>query len=114
MAERSVSRRHAAKLPGTPGPVLAPANIRTVASAAAANQNGLLMTTWHHLVRSIPTLAYTANCVWSQNQSALDLRQMDRSLIRAGTAAVLRKLVAADGHFDRAGWNPFELPAEVD
>jgi len=91
-----------------------PANIRTLAQAAAANQSGLLMTTWHHLVQSIPTLAYTANCAWSQNQAALDLRQMDWSLMRAATASVLRKLVPADGRFDRAGWNTFELPAEVD
>jgi hypothetical protein len=32
----------------------------------------------------------------------------------ATTAAVLRKLVSADGQFERAGWNTFELPAEVD
>ena len=91
-----------------------PANIRTLANAAAANQSGLLMTTWHHLVQSIPTLAYTANCAWSQDQAALGMRQMDWSLMRAATAAVLRKLVPADGQFERAGWNPFELPAEVD
>ena len=75
---------------------------------------GRHMTTWHHLVQSIPTLAYTANCAWSQDQTALGMRQMDGSLMRAATAAVLRKLVPADGQFERAGWNPFELPAEVD
>jgi len=91
-----------------------PANIRTLAKAAAPNQSGLLMTTWHHLVQSIPTLAYAANCAWSQDQAALGLRQMDWSLMRAATASVLRKLVPAEGHFGRAGWNTFELPAEVD
>jgi len=34
--------------------------------------------------------------------------------MRAATASILRKPVPAEGHFDRAGWNPFELPAEVD
>ncbi|MCY2987217.1 MAG: family 20 glycosylhydrolase [Planctomycetota bacterium] len=91
-----------------------PSNIRTLAKAASANQSGLLMTTWHHLVQSIPTLAYTANCAWSQDQTALGMRQMDWSLMRAATAAVLRKLVPADGKFERAGWNSFELPAEAD
>ena len=91
-----------------------PANIRTLARGAAANQGGLLMTTWHHLVQSIPTLAYTAACVWSENQAALGMRQMDGSLQRAATASHLRKLVPAEGQFERAGWNPFELPAEAD
>ena len=85
-----------------------PANIRTLANAAVANQSGFLMTTWHHLVQSIPTLPYAANCAWSQNQ------QLDWSLMRATTASHLRKLVPADGKFDRAGWNPFELPTETD
>lgn len=66
------------------------------------------------MVQSIPTLAYAANCAWSQDQAALGLRQMDWSLMRAATASVLRKLVPAEGHFGRAGWNTFELPAEVD
>ncbi len=91
-----------------------PGNIRTLAAAAAANHCGLLMTTWHHLVQSIPTLAYTAACAWSQDQAALGLQQMDWSLVRAATASQLRKLVPAEGQFSRAGWNPFELPAEVD
>jgi hypothetical protein len=90
------------------------ANIRTLAKAAAANHSGLLMTTWHHLVQSIPALAYVAACAWSQNQAALSARQMDGSLLRAATATILRKLVPADGKFKDAGWNPFELPAEVD
>lgn len=91
-----------------------PPNIRTLTKAAAATQSGLLMTTWHHLAQSIPTLAYVANCAWSVNQSALVLDQMDWSLQRAATASHLRKLVPAGGKFDRAGWNPFELPAEPD
>lgn len=91
-----------------------PPNIRTLTKAAAANQSGLLMTTWHHLAQSIPTLAYVANCAWSANQSALGMNQMDWSLQRAATASHLRKLVPADGKFDRAGWNSFELPAETD
>lgn len=33
---------------------------------------------------------------------------------RPGTDLKVRKLVPANGKFDRAGWNPFELPAEVD
>jgi hypothetical protein len=90
------------------------ANIRTLAKAAAVNQSGLLMTTWHHLVQSIPTLAYAANCTWSENQAALGMRQCDGSLMRAASASHLRKLVPAGGKFDRAGWNSFELPAEVD
>lgn len=91
------------------------ANIRTLARAAAANQSGLLMTTWHHLVQSIPTLAYTAACAWSQDQAVLAMAQIvDSSLRRAATATCLRKLVPADGKFDRAGWNTFEMPAEID
>ncbi len=90
-------------------------NIRTLAKGAVANHStGLLMTTWHHLAQSIPTLPYVAACVWSQDQAALGLRQMEWSLARATTASLLRKLVPADGRFERAGWNPFELPAEVD
>jgi len=89
-------------------------NIRTLARAAAANQSGLLMTTWHHLAQSIPTLAWTANCAWSENQAALGMKQMDWALMRAASATHLRKLVPAGGKFNRAGWNPFELPAEVD
>ncbi len=90
-------------------------NIRTLAKAAVANNSaGVLMTTWHHLVQSIPTLPYVAACVWSQDQAALGLGQMEGSLSRAATAAILRKLVPAEGKFERAGWNPFELPAETD
>ena len=92
-----------------------PGNIRTLAKGAVANHSaGLLMTTWHHLVQSIPTLPYVAACVWSQDQTALGLRQMEGSLSRAATAAILRKLVPAEGKFERAGWNPFELPTELD
>jgi hypothetical protein len=91
-----------------------PGNIRTLAKAAAANQAGLLMTTWHHLVQSIPTLAWAANCAWSQDQLALGLRQSDGALMLAATASLLRKLVPAGGQFDRAGWNTFELPTETD
>ena len=90
------------------------ANIRTLTKAAAVNQSGLLMTTWHHLVQSIPALPYAAACAWSQDQAALGLRQMEGSLSRAATAALLRKLVPAGGRFERAGWNPFEQPAEAD
>jgi len=91
------------------------ANIRALAKAAVANNSaGLLMTTWHHLVQSIPTLHYTAACVWSKDQAALGLKQAEGSLSRAATASILRKLVPADGKFDRAGWNTFELPAEID
>ncbi len=92
-----------------------PGNIRTLARAAADNGSaGLLMTTWHHLVQSIPTLAYAANCAWSKDQAALGMRQCDWSLMRAATAAILRKLVPAGGAFERAGWNTFEMPAETD
>lgn len=91
-----------------------PANIRTLAKAAAANNSGFLMTTWHHLAQSIPTLAWAAGCAWSQDQAALGMRQMDWSLMRAATASHLRKLVPADGKFERAGWNSFEQPAETD
>ena len=92
-----------------------PANIRALAKAAvASNSAGLLMTTWHHLAQSIPALHYTAACAWSKDQSSLGLRQAEGSLSRAATASILRKLVPADGKFDRAGWNTFELPAETD
>jgi len=89
-------------------------NIHTMARAAAANQSGLLMTTWHHLVQSIPLLHYTAACVWSKDQAALRLRQAEGSLARAATATLLRKLVPAGGKFDRAGWNLFEQPFVID
>ena len=89
-------------------------NIQTLAKAAVANNSGFLMTKWHHLAESMPTLAYVANCAWSQDQVALGMRQMDWSLMRATAASHLRKLVPADGKFERAGWNPFELPAEAD
>jgi hypothetical protein len=91
-----------------------PANIRVMAKAAAVTNSGFLMTTWHHLAQCIPTLAWAANCVWSQDQTALAMRQCDWSLMRAATATALRKLVPAEGRFERAGWNSFEQPAEVD
>lgn len=91
-----------------------PGNIRTLAKAASLQGAGFLMTTWHHLAQSIPTLAYAANCAWSQDAGALGLRQMDWSLQRAACASHLRKLAPAEGRFERAGWNPFELPAESD
>jgi hypothetical protein len=40
--------------------------------------------------------------------------QCDGSLTRAATASHRRKLVPANGKFERAGWNPFERPAETD
>lgn len=91
------------------------ANIRALAKAAIANQSaGMLMTTWHHLVQSISVLHITAACMWSAGQAALALRQAEGSLANATTATLLRKLVPAQGHFDRAGWNPFEVPQEND
>lgn len=89
------------------------ANIRTLAKAAAANQGGLLATTWHHLVQSMPKLPYVAASAWSLDQATSDLRQMDSEMVRTAAATYLRKLVPAEGKFDRAGWNPFELPAET-
>jgi hypothetical protein len=91
------------------------ANIRALAKAAVANgSEGMLMTTWHHLARSIPVLHFTAACMWSQDQAALGLRQAEGSLARAATAGVLRKLVPSGGAYRDAGWNPFEMPAEPD
>lgn len=89
------------------------ANIRTLGVAAAAHQSGLLMTTWHHLVQTMPKLAYVAAAAWTRDPAAQNLRQMDSELVRATTASLLRKLVLAEGKFDRAGWNPFEMPAET-
>ena len=90
-------------------------NIRTLAKAAYANNSaGLMMTTWHHLVQSIPLLPYVANSVWSQSQTSLGLRQMEWALMVGATASHLRKLMPAGGEFERAGWNTFEMPAETD
>jgi hypothetical protein len=85
-----------------------------MAKAAAANNSGQLMTTWHHLAQSIPTLSWAANCAWSQGQAALGMRQCEWGLMRAATASTLRKLVPANGNYERAGWNAFEQPAETD
>ena len=90
------------------------ANIRTLAKAAVANHSGLLMTTWHHLSDSIPTLAWTANCAWSENQAALGMEQNTWPRMHAATATDLRKLVPAEGQFGRAGWNSVEQPLETD
>lgn len=91
------------------------ANIRALAKAVVANKSaGMLMTTWHHLVQSIGVLPVTAACMWSKDQAALGLQQAEGPLSRAATATLLRKLAPANGSFDRAGWNPFELPAETD
>jgi hypothetical protein len=90
------------------------ANIQTLARAAAANHSGLLMTTWHHLAQSIPTLAWTATCAWTESQAALGMKQCDWSRMRATTASHLRNLVPAGGRYERAGWNPFEQPLEPD
>lgn len=90
------------------------ANIRTLAGAAVKHRSeGLLLTTWHHLVQTIPQLPYVAANTWCQDSRVLELRQMDTELLRATTATYLRKLVPANGQFDRAGWNPFEMPAET-
>lgn len=90
------------------------ANIRTLARAAVANNSlGLLMTTWHRLAPSFRVLPYAAACVWSENQAALNVKQYG-ALALTATASILRKLVPAEGKFDRAGWNAHELPAEVD
>ena len=90
------------------------ANIRTLASAAVKHQSeGLLLTTWHHLVQTIPRLPFVAATTWCENQAVHELRQMDSELLRATTATYLRKLVPAHGQFDRAGWNPFEMPSET-
>jgi hypothetical protein len=91
-----------------------PANIRTLANAAVKHRSeGLLLTTWHHLVQTMPRLPYVAATTWCADQAVFDLRQMDSELLRATTAAYLRKLVPANGQFDRGGWNPFEMPAET-
>ncbi len=89
-------------------------NIRTLARGARANGSGYLMTTWHHLPQSIPLLPLVATCTWSKDPAAPDLPQMGGSVLRATIASLLRKLVPAEGRFDRAGWNPFEQPWEPD
>jgi hypothetical protein len=91
-----------------------PANIRAMAKAAAANNSGQLMTTWQHLAQSIPKLSWAANCAWSQDQAALGMKQAEWQLMNSATATTLRKLVPANGNYDRAGWNAFEQPAETD
>lgn len=51
------------------------------------------------------------------NSAPLSGREVFESLVVSlptATANHLRKLVSADGKFERAGWNAFELPAEVD
>jgi len=90
------------------------ANIRTLSRAAQTSGSGLLMTTWHHLAQCIPLLAWTANCAWSADQAALRLAQCQGPLLRTATAACLRRLVPAEGRFERAGWNAFEQPPEAD
>jgi tRNA threonylcarbamoyladenosine modification (KEOPS) complex Pcc1 subunit len=88
-------------------------NIRTLTQAAVTNHSGLLMTTWTQLSHSLPQLPYFAACAWSQDQAALNLRQMDWALMRAATATCLRKLVSVEGKFYRAGWSKFEKPPEI-
>jgi hypothetical protein len=58
-------------------------------------------------------MPYVAATTWCQDPAVFQLRQMDSELLRATTATCLRKLVPANGQFDRAGWNPFEMPAET-
>lgn len=92
-----------------------PANIRAMSKAAVASgSNGVLMTTWHHISQSIPILHFVAACLWTKGQSGTGLWQAKSPVARAATASLLRKLVPADGQFDRAGWNPFEAPLETD
>jgi len=90
-----------------------PANIRTLAKGAAANQSGLLMTTWL-IWRKASRRSLGRRLRVVQDQAALAMKQMDGSLMRAAAATHLRKLVPAKGKFERAGWNPFEQPAEAD
>ncbi len=105
-------RSHGFETLGCPWNVLG--NIRTQAKAITANASlGLLMTTWHHLAQSIPTLAYVAAATWSENQAALNMRQISSDLSLTTTATLLRKLVPAGGKFESAGWNSFEMPVHV-
>ena len=86
------------------------ANIVTLAKGAAAHGAlGMLATTWHHLSDYIPQLAFTANAAWSRDAAALRLRQCSGTHLSLASASLLRKLVPAQGHFDRAGWYPFEM-----
>lgn len=90
-------------------------NIRTQAKAITANGSlGLLMTTWHHLVQSIPKLAFVAAASWSEKSDATNMSQLSVDRSFTTTAGILRKLVPAGGKYERAGWNSFEMPAEVD
>ncbi len=90
-------------------------NIRALSRAAYQSKSlGVLMTTWHHLVESMPLLSYVATCLWTEKASGLALPQANNSFPRTATASLLRKLVPAEGSFDRAGWNPWEMPAEKD
>jgi len=90
-------------------------NIRTQAKAITANGSlGLLMTTWHHLVQSIPKLPFVAAVSWSEKQDVLNMNHLSVDRSFTTTATILRKLVPAGGNFERAGWNPFEMPAETD
>ena len=50
------------------------ANVRTLARAAVANHGGLLVTTWDELSQSIPQLAYSAACAWTQDSAAVTER----------------------------------------
>ena len=84
-----------------------------IARAAEAGVPPRTIHPYPNLAQSIPMLAWTANCAWSQDQAALGMKQCDGALMRAATASHLRKLVPAEGKFDRAGWNVFEMPAEV-
>lgn len=89
------------------------ANIRTTAKAAADTKSGLLMTTWQHLGPSIAQMAYAANAAWSQGQAALNLAQCTPSLALVTTASCVRKLMPAQGRYQRAGWNSSELTDET-
>jgi hypothetical protein len=90
------------------------ANIQTLARGAARNESlGLLATTWHHLADCMPQLAFTANAAWSRDGGALKLRQCSPTHLNLATATLLRKLVPAQGHFDRAGWFPYEMKERI-
>lgn len=95
-------------------PWKSPANLRTLARAARANQAGYLMTTWHHLPQCIPVLPLAAACAWSKDEAASSMKQLEGSLMRNTAASILRKLVPVGGRFEDAGWNPFEQPLEID
>lgn len=78
-------------------------NIRSMTSdAKRLGAYGVMLTTWHHLPEYLPKFPAAAACVWEAGDA-------EHHAPLTETAALLRRLHDAQGVFENAGWNAYEV-----